>query len=287
MLYISAMERASALFSFFGRTKYCQWTPKFLQYCYQLRDEFPLFYDSYMIDGFIMNTTKKGYGVPFDQALEQCHNWPAKVSGGIIGVTRKKDGVALWEIIKHKKDQYVDLLMKNNDIQEELSFRHDFNPNTTTMIVSMVRDIEQYLLKVCNLLLDQTVLNNILMGEVVTNVEVNKLIRCMREGREAYTRFLSDRSKKLLSIHSTISKIKFAAPKAILNQASKLDIKGETIKALMFIEYASHRGCTIYERLQHEITNSAFFLMYENGYLRRSVKSQLGTKLLELCPLIH
>ena len=47
--------------------------------------------------------------------------------------------------------------------------------------------------------------------------------------------------------------------KAILNQASKLDTKGETIKALMFIEYASHWSYTIDELLQHEITNSAFF----------------------------
>ena len=93
-------------------------------------------------------------------------------------------------------------------------------------------------------------------------------------------------SKKSLSIHSTISKIKFADPKTILNQASKVDVKGETIKAIMFIEYASHRGYTVDELLQHEITNSALFLMDENGYLRKSVKSQLGTELLKLCPLI-
>ncbi len=34
-----------------------------------------------------------------DQALEQRYNRPAKVSGGIIGVTRKKEAVALWGII--------------------------------------------------------------------------------------------------------------------------------------------------------------------------------------------
>ena len=51
----------------------------------------------------------------------------------------------------------------------------------------------------------------------MTNVKVGKLICCIRE-------VLKDRLKeKSLSIHSTISKIKFAAPKAILNQASKLD----------------------------------------------------------------
>ena len=39
-------------------------------------------------------------------------------------------------IIKHKKDQYVDLL-KKNDIQEELSLHHDFNPSTTAMIIGV------------------------------------------------------------------------------------------------------------------------------------------------------
>ena len=91
---------------------------------------------------------------------------------------------------------------------------------------------------------------------------------------------------KSLSIHSTISKIKFAAPKTTLNLVSKVDVKSETIKALMFIEYASHLGYTVDELLQHEITNSAFFLMDEDGYLRKNVKSQLGTELLKLCPVI-
>ena len=56
----------------------------------------------------------------------------------------------------------------------------------------------------------------------------------------------------------------------------------------MFIEYGCHRGFTVEELLQHEITNSAFlsFLVDKNGYLKKSTKSQLGTELLKLCPLI-
>ena len=52
-----------------------------------------------------MNSTKKGNGVPFYQALEQCYKRSAKVSEGIIGVTRKKDAVALdlWGISSTKK----------------------------------------------------------------------------------------------------------------------------------------------------------------------------------------
>ena len=58
--------------------------------------EVPLLYGSYMNGGFVDNpTTYKGS----DQALEQCYNRPVKLSGRIIGVTRKKEAVALWEII--------------------------------------------------------------------------------------------------------------------------------------------------------------------------------------------
>ena len=70
--YLSAIERATSLFFFFGRTNYCRWTPLFLQDCYQLKNNFPLLHESYSNGGFVVNTTdKQGSGVPFDQALEQ------------------------------------------------------------------------------------------------------------------------------------------------------------------------------------------------------------------------
>ena len=62
----------------------------------------------------------------------------------------------------------------------------------------MVRDIEQYLLEVYSPLQDQAELKNILTGEVVTNVKVDKLICCMREGHEAYARFINDRPSKVI-----------------------------------------------------------------------------------------
>ena len=69
------------------------------------------------------------------------YNCPAKVSGGIIRVTRKKEAVALWGIIKNKKDQYADLLKMKEDDQGELSVHYDFNPSTTTIVSKIVRDI--------------------------------------------------------------------------------------------------------------------------------------------------
>lgn len=185
-----------------------------------------------MNGGFVVNTSKKGSGVPFDQVLEQCYNRPAKVSGGIIGVTRKKEAVAKWGIIKHKKDQYVDLLKMKDDVEGELSLHHDFNQSTATKIVRMVQDIEQYLLEVCKPLQDQLALKNVLTGEIVTNINVDKLVCCIKEGSVACAKYINDRLiTGSISIHSTISKIKFTSPKITMNVASKADIKDEAIKA--------------------------------------------------------
>ena len=176
------------------------------------------------------------------------------MSGGIIGFTRKKDAVALWGIIKHKKDQYVDLLKMKDDVEGELSLHHDFNQSTATKIVGMVQGIEEYLLKVCSPLQDQVSLKNVLTGEIVTKVNVDQLVSCMTEGSAAYAKFIDDRlGNKSVSIHSTISKIKFTSPSITLNLAPKANIKDETIKALMFIEYGCHQGFTVEELLLHAL----------------------------------
>ena len=46
--------------------------------------------------GWVMyHTLRHGSDVGFDMALEKCYNKPAKVAGGIIGMTRQKKAVAL------------------------------------------------------------------------------------------------------------------------------------------------------------------------------------------------
>ena len=60
-------------------------------------------------------------------------------------------------------------------------------------------------MKVWNLLKDQMVLKYILIGEIVSNVNVDKLLCCMKEGSAACAKFIDDRLREMsLSIHSTI-----------------------------------------------------------------------------------
>ena len=53
--------------------------------------------------------------------------------------------------------------------------------------------------------------------------------------------------------------------------AKKVGVKDETIKALMYIEYGHHWGFTVNELLRHEPTSSVFFLVNQDGYVRKRV----------------
>ena len=119
-----------------------------------------------MNGGFVVNTNRKGSGVPFYQALEQSYNRPAKVSSGIIVFTRKKDAVALCGIIKHKKDEYVHFLKMQDDVDGELSVYHDFNSSSAKKIKELVQEVKDYRQKVCSPFLDLDTLKNVVTGEL-------------------------------------------------------------------------------------------------------------------------
>jgi len=185
ILYISAMGRASTLFFFFGRTNYCQWTLLFLQDHYKLKDTFPLLMTpTWMMDSsWMLPRQHQEREWSTLQLSTKAELQPASQNEWRDNRSYQKERcstyVALWEIIKPKKDLNVDLLKKKIDIQEELSPCHDFNPSTTTHfgVESMQSSTWPEL----------AVLKNVLTVEMVTNVKVNTLICCIRKGHEAYT----------------------------------------------------------------------------------------------------
>ena len=67
-----------------------------------------------------------------------------------------------------------------DSVAEELSVHHDFNQSTTAKIFEMVQEIQQYLQKVCTPILHQGAMKNVLTGEIVTKVNVDKLYCCMK-----------------------------------------------------------------------------------------------------------
>ena len=98
------------------------------------------------------------------------------------------------------------MLKVKDDVQGELLLDHNFNPSTATTIVRMMQDIKEHL-KICSPLKDQVVLKNILNGEIVTNVAVDKLLCCITGVTLLMLNLSMINLEKMFSIHSTISKI--------------------------------------------------------------------------------
>ena len=53
-----------------------------------------------------------------DQALESKYNKPAKGTSGIIGIRCRKAAVGKWNLIKHEKSNYTNLLRQMSGIKQ-------------------------------------------------------------------------------------------------------------------------------------------------------------------------
>ena len=92
-LFVSAVRRCKRRF---GRTNYCRCGTLFLEDCLDIQRKFPGISRCFNDGGWVIyHTLRQGSAVGFDMALETCYNKPAKVAGGIIGMTRQKDAVSL------------------------------------------------------------------------------------------------------------------------------------------------------------------------------------------------
>ena len=84
-----------SLFSAFDRSKYSRWAPLYYNDCILLEETLPDLFEGLMNgDSTVKQSKRKFSAAPVDQALEKEYNKKAKRSGGIIGFTRKTEGVA-------------------------------------------------------------------------------------------------------------------------------------------------------------------------------------------------
>ena len=77
-------------------------------------------------------TLRKGTGIPMYQALEKQYNKPAKCPSGVIRFTKQKQAVCKWNIIKHKKLFFTEVLTKICAVgaEDQYSLHHDFSKCT-------------------------------------------------------------------------------------------------------------------------------------------------------------
>ena len=134
-----------------------------------------------------------------DQALEKQYNKPVKGQSGIIGITRRKEAVCKWNIIKHEKGQYGDFLQNicQFDTNDEYSIHHEFAPSITKRDQEAVEQMVEYVEERGGLFnLDQNEITNICTGVHLDREASEFHLGCITIGEEEYGKFKPERLEK-------------------------------------------------------------------------------------------
>lgn len=276
-LHMSAFQRALPLFFSFGKINYARWGSVYYEDCLKLKERHPNVYESFVRGGFVVQIGEKNFSsVGMDQGLEMCYNKPAKGQGGIIGMTRRKEAVALQDIIKH--DTYS-LNMLHRRIcgiteNDEYVLHHEFSDIITKKDNQCIMKMVNFITERCNpfVLTDQDQVVNFATGKHLPEEEVEFNLQCITEGRREYENFrdqvFKQRSKQLLQ---PISKKKVRKEKT---EIRSVDVVKETSNAQRVIEIGRERGYSIDCLLTYELTSTSFFLT-KDGELHKTTKSEL------------
>ena len=94
------MLHLHSIIAAFNRTNYLQWCLLYVEDMQQLQHKAPDVYAEFLAGNFsVKRTPGKCNPVEADMCLEQTINRSQKNNAGIIGVSKKKDVVAQWELI--------------------------------------------------------------------------------------------------------------------------------------------------------------------------------------------
>ena len=222
--------------------------------------------------------------IPLDQALEMQYNKPAKSQSGIVGITRKKEAVNKWNILRHEKLQYTQFLeqMCNMSSNDEYSLHHEFSPSITENDCEAVLNIIDYINEHVNLIrIDENTLVNLATGVKFDTCSSEFLINCLQIGDENYQNFkisrLVNKTEKLFDpIHKVHSK---QSHKAVSKSEA---IKKETVTFMKYVDFARVRKYD-FKLLKYDIISTPFYLTKEQ-YLRKSSKSELAQEIKKLLP---
>lgn len=289
-LHLSAVDRALPLVFAFDRTNYKRWLPLYYQDCLKLEQKYPLIHQNFLQGEFVAKLTKrKASAIPMDQALETKYNKPSKSASGIIGYTRRKEAVCKWDLIKHEKSNYTNMLRGTTGIdnQDEYSLHHEFSDKRTEADQKSVKQIVTYIAERGNPFDDtEPSIKNIATGATFDKETASFSLNCLDKGKAAYEKFRDERlEKKSSQLFDTIPKTRTSPVKGKMWKPP--DVKKETINFLRIIDYSRLRNFDLTLLLKHEIVTTSYNLT-KDGDLRKSPKSELSRELKKLldepCP---
>ena len=113
-LPLHVVKEIMPMFSVCDRTNYLRWGSVYIEDMQKLPESAPDVYKAFSSGNFSVKRTPGEFNsVGVDMCLEQTINRSIKWKGGVIGVTKRKDFVSMWNLIYHEM-LAVSNLIKNN-----------------------------------------------------------------------------------------------------------------------------------------------------------------------------
>ena len=211
-----------------------------------------------------------------DMALEKQYNKPAKGPSGIIGISRRKEAVCKWNLIRHDKLLYTSNLesLCNLIADDEYNLHHEFSPSAHKADKIAVDTLFEYFKDNINPFdSSHDKVTNFVTGEVIDPGLTEDLINCITIGEAAYSEFKSSHlDEKTVKLFDPIKRTNIVMKSVEFQKPP--DINKETQVFMRTIDIARLRGYNLNLLLQHELTSTSFYLTKE-GNLRKSEKSEL------------
>ena len=194
-LHLQSIGQAIRIIFNCHRIHYCRYLPLYYQDCSNLQIKHPVLYQSFYDGNFAVHPTLRKYsGMPMDQALEKEYNKKAKDVGGIIGVTRREESVARWNLIKHEKGTFTKFMADMVDLShsDEYSLHHEFSHTVTMKDHKDVEAMAKYISNNCDLRKPGK-LTNISNGYHLSEETSHFLLDCFETGEALYQEYKQKR----------------------------------------------------------------------------------------------
>ena len=296
--FVVQCRRCVPIFFAKGRTHYSRYSPLFVEDCLDLQRTFPDVYRHFVDGGFVCYLSEKqASGIGFDMGLEKVYNFDAKASSGIIGFTRQKEAVALWDLLKHDKDLYVVFMKEMVALQDEReslsselnSLHHEFSERQADKSMERVNQLITHMQRIGNPF-SRTAsqkLHNITTKEELSRFDVDCLLNTIETDEERYKAFKTERlEEKSVSLHAKISHKYVSKNPEISKDVKKKKIvltsdDTENAQAARYIQYAASRGIQLEYILSYPLLSRPVFLLEKHQlYLKKSSKGDLSRALL-------
>ena len=207
LLHLQAIRQALPLFFNCHRINYCRWTPIYFEDCLNLVNKHPSLHQPFCDGNFVVHhTTRKGSGMPMDQALEKEYNKKPKDPVGIIGITRREESVAKWNLMRHERGAYVKFIDDVSDYthSNEYSLHHEFSTTVTTNDHRDVETMAAYIAKSCDIL-KKGKLSNISTGAQLSDETNHFLLNCFDTGESIHQKYRKERlEERSVALFDTI-----------------------------------------------------------------------------------